>query len=188
MNEYSSADEWQARSGVASAKLMTMMQKLHKGSPSEVLKVHWEDLVKAANAGDAKSRWWLKGGTVLQDTAPGKKTSSAVAKAAAADRKLMEIARKQGMNTDVRRAIFVTMMRSEDFMDCFEQLTKLSLKGKQDREIVHVLLHCCTRVWPPSFTLPLSLSLLFLSSLASFSFSSSPPRRFSISLSLSLSN
>lgn len=38
--------------------------------------------------------------------------------------KILELARKQRMNTDVRRNIFCTIMTSEDFLDAFEKLLK----------------------------------------------------------------
>lgn len=38
--------------------------------------------------------------------------------------KMLELARKQRMNTDVRRNIFCTIMTSEDFLDAFEKLLK----------------------------------------------------------------
>lgn len=38
--------------------------------------------------------------------------------------KIMELARKQRMNTDIRRSIFCVLMTSEDFMDAFEKLLK----------------------------------------------------------------
>ena len=38
--------------------------------------------------------------------------------------KMLEFARKQRMNTDVRRNIFCTVMSSEDFLDAFEKLLK----------------------------------------------------------------
>ncbi|PKU30206.1 nucleolar mif4g hypothetical protein [Limosa lapponica baueri] len=57
--------------------------------------------------------------------------------------KIMELARKQRMNTDIRRSIFCVLMTSEDFLDAFEKLLKLGLKDKQEREIVHVIIYCC---------------------------------------------
>lgn len=57
--------------------------------------------------------------------------------------KIMDLARKQRMNTDIRRSIFCVLMTSEDFMDAFEKLLKLGLKDQQEREIVHVILYCC---------------------------------------------
>lgn len=38
--------------------------------------------------------------------------------------KILELARKQRMNTDIRRNIFCTVMTSEDFLDAFEKLLK----------------------------------------------------------------
>ena len=62
------------------------------------------------------------------------------------DAKLLEVARKQRMNTDVRRAIFCIVMGSEDYLDAFEKLVRLGLKNKQEREIVFVIIHCCSMV------------------------------------------
>lgn len=38
--------------------------------------------------------------------------------------KIIELARKQRMNTDIRRSIFCVLMTSEDFLDAFEKLLK----------------------------------------------------------------
>jgi MA3 domain len=46
------------------------------------------------------------------------------------------------MNTPLRRTIFCLLLGSDDYMDAFEKISKLSLKGKQDREVVYVLVHC----------------------------------------------
>lgn len=56
---------------------------------------------------------------------------------------LLALARQQGMNTDVRRAIFVTLMSSSDFKDAHERLLKLRLKKSQELEIPRVIIHCC---------------------------------------------
>ncbi|SCU83367.1 LADA_0C10990g1_1 [Lachancea dasiensis] len=53
-----------------------------------------------------------------------------------------EIARAQRMNTEVRRAIFVSIMSAQDFMDAFTKVEKLNLKNKQSLEIPRVLIHC----------------------------------------------
>jgi len=58
----------------------------------------------------------------------------------------MELARKNHMNTDTRKSIFGVLMTAEDYLDAFEKLTKLNLKGKLDREIIHVLLHTSLNV------------------------------------------
>lgn len=82
--------------------------------------------------------------------------------------KVLKLARKQRMNTEVRRNIFCVIMTSEDYLDAFEKLLRLvgsrllqkgcgelwlkrsvlslcrmGLKDKQEREIVHVLMDCC---------------------------------------------
>jgi nucleolar MIF4G domain-containing protein 1 len=56
---------------------------------------------------------------------------------------LTQLASHQRMNTDVRRAVFCTLMGASDFEDAFEKLSRLELKGQQDREIVRVLVDCC---------------------------------------------
>ncbi|CAG8717901.1 19283_t:CDS:2, partial [Gigaspora rosea] len=48
---------------------------------------------------------------------------------------LLNLAKQQKMNTDVRRSIFVVLMSSEDYIDAFERLLKLGLKEVQAREI-----------------------------------------------------
>ncbi|CAB1349481.1 unnamed protein product [Coregonus sp. 'balchen'] len=57
--------------------------------------------------------------------------------------KVLDLARKQRMNTDIRRNIFCVIMTSEDYLDAFEKLIRLGLKDQQEREIVHVLMDCC---------------------------------------------
>ena len=45
-----------------------------------------------------------------------------------ASESLLALARKQKMNTDVRRSIFVVLLSSEDYVDAFERLMKLKLR------------------------------------------------------------
>ena len=76
---------------------------------------------------------------------------------------LVKLARAQGMNTDIRRGIFVVLMSSDvlvfppslvirlilyyqDYIDACERLSQLSLTEVQQREIIRVLLHCCGNV------------------------------------------
>uniref|UniRef100_A0A7S3UI00 MI domain-containing protein n=2 Tax=Picocystis salinarum TaxID=88271 RepID=A0A7S3UI00_9CHLO len=56
---------------------------------------------------------------------------------------LLKSAAKQRMNTDVRRAVFCVIMGAEDYVDAFEKLLRLPLKGVQEREIIRVLVDCC---------------------------------------------
>lgn len=56
---------------------------------------------------------------------------------------LLELARKQGMNTDVRRSVFVTLLTSEDYIHACDRLNAFRLTQVQQREFVRVALHCC---------------------------------------------
>ena len=64
------------------------------------------------------------------------------------DAELLKLAVAQRMNTDVRRTIFCTVMSSEDFMDATDKLLRLKLKGKQEREVVRVLMDCAVQEKP----------------------------------------
>ncbi|KAI9333948.1 hypothetical protein DFJ73DRAFT_853544 [Zopfochytrium polystomum] len=102
---------------------------------------------------ETKGRWWLVGAAWAgHDGAGGGVAAIAAANAAAKAREaaakatgstdLLQLARAQKMNTDVRRSVFVVLMSSEDCVDAHERLLRLGLKDKQEREIVRVLLHC----------------------------------------------
>lgn len=56
----------------------------------------------------------------------------------------LELAKQCRMNTDIRRAIFISIMSAEDFMDSFAKLEKLNLKKSQKAEIPNILMHCAT--------------------------------------------
>ncbi|ELW69799.1 Nucleolar MIF4G domain-containing protein 1 [Tupaia chinensis] len=112
------------------------------GSGSEArLRVSWDGILNAEQTG----RWWIVGsawtGAPMIDSSchpPLQKPPVGTVSS-----KILELARRQRMNTDVRRNIFCTIMTSEDFLDAFEKLLKLGLKDQQEREIVHVLMDCC---------------------------------------------
>jgi nucleolar MIF4G domain-containing protein 1 len=54
----------------------------------------------------------------------------------------LQVAEQQKMNTSIRKAIFTILMTSEDYMDAYQNLTKLKLKSKQQRDIARVVIHC----------------------------------------------
>jgi hypothetical protein len=58
---------------------------------------------------------------------------------------LVQLAKQQRMNTDLRKNIFCVIMGAEDYMDAFEKLSKLSLSASNGREIVRVLIDCCAQ-------------------------------------------
>lgn len=47
------------------------------------------------------------------------------------------------MNTPIRVSIFEQIMLSRDVLDAYERIMKLSITGKNDREIMKVLIECC---------------------------------------------
>ncbi|XP_053215362.1 nucleolar MIF4G domain-containing protein 1 [Podarcis raffonei] len=105
------------------------------------LRVSLESLLTAEQVG----RWWIVGSSwsgapMIDSTSNQMQPILTVGKVSS---KILELARKQRMNTDIRRNIFCILMTSEDFLDAFEKLLKLRLKDQQEREIVHVLIDCC---------------------------------------------
>ncbi|KAF3926482.1 hypothetical protein AA313_de0208052 [Arthrobotrys entomopaga] len=101
---------------------------------------------------DKKGKWWLVGASwrnnMVDDSdakADGDEDQSMPARVELEDdiTNYLQLAREQRMNTDIRRAIFVAIMSAEDYTDAREKLFKLRLKRNQEREIPHVLLHCC---------------------------------------------
>uniref|UniRef100_A0A8C3HYK9 Nucleolar MIF4G domain-containing protein 1 n=1 Tax=Chrysemys picta bellii TaxID=8478 RepID=A0A8C3HYK9_CHRPI len=114
----------------------------NSGSGRETqLRVSLESLLSADQVG----RWWIVGSSwsgapMIDSTNSKTQHKLPVGKMSS---KILELARKQRMNTDIRRNIFCVLMSSEDFLDAFEKLLKLGLKDHQEREIVHVLIDCC---------------------------------------------
>lgn len=53
-----------------------------------------------------------------------------------------QLAREQGMNTDVRRAIFIALVAAADYQDAYMRIVKLRLNKFNRREIPNVLVQC----------------------------------------------
>ncbi|XP_031471818.1 nucleolar MIF4G domain-containing protein 1 [Phasianus colchicus] len=118
----------------------TLIHSSSSGKETQ-LRVSLESLLNADRVG----RWWIigsswSGAPMINNTDSKAQQKLHIGKVSS---KIMELARKQRMNTDIRRSIFCVLMTSEDFMDAFEKLLKLGLKDQQEREIVHVILYCC---------------------------------------------
>ncbi|KAG9348041.1 hypothetical protein JZ751_004061 [Albula glossodonta] len=118
----------------------TLVHQSSAGSDVK-LRVSLENLLEADQVG----RWWIVGSSwsgapMIGDHGNKQQKSSVEGQFSA---KVLELARKQRMNTDIRRNIFCIVMTSEDYLDAFEKLLRLGLKDQQEREIVHVLLDCC---------------------------------------------
>uniref|UniRef100_A0A8C9FKQ7 Nucleolar MIF4G domain-containing protein 1 n=1 Tax=Pavo cristatus TaxID=9049 RepID=A0A8C9FKQ7_PAVCR len=118
----------------------TLVHSSSSGKETQ-LRVSLESLLNADRVG----RWWIigsswSGAPMIDNTDSKTQQKLHIGKVSS---KILELARKQRMNTDIRRSIFCVLMTSEDFMDAFEKLLKLGLKDQQEREIVHVILYCC---------------------------------------------
>ncbi|KAG9021794.1 suppressor of glycerol defect, partial [Tulasnella sp. UAMH 9824] len=130
---------------------------------NEPLNVSLQDLRSA----DTKGKWWLVGsawaGNPLVDRKENEHTgdedrlvldeeAKAHAEQSAA---LLKLAKKQGMNTDVRRSIFVVLMSSEDYVDACERLGHLKISDQQRPDVIRVLLHCLgnEKAYNPYYTL-----------------------------------
>uniref|UniRef100_A0A3Q0SEB9 Nucleolar MIF4G domain-containing protein 1 n=1 Tax=Amphilophus citrinellus TaxID=61819 RepID=A0A3Q0SEB9_AMPCI len=119
----------------------TLIHRSTSGSDMK-LRVSLDNLLAAEQVG----RWWIVGSSWSGAPMISKQEDTTVRQGPAEGQfsaKVLELARKQRMNTDVRRNIFCVLMTSEDYMDAFEKLLRMGLKDKQEREIVHVLMDCC---------------------------------------------
>ncbi|XP_020517345.1 nucleolar MIF4G domain-containing protein 1 isoform X1 [Amborella trichopoda] len=89
-----------------------------------------------------KGQWWVSGDIVtIKDNVA--EIASTIDTEAFEVHKLLQLAAAQRMNTDARRAIFCIIISGEDYIDAFEKILRLDLNGKQDREIMRVLVECC---------------------------------------------
>jgi nucleolar MIF4G domain-containing protein 1 len=116
---------------------------------------------------ETKGKWWLVGaswaGTSTSETKPtqiGEEQPAVPAYVSDSDDDagipdLQALARQHRMNTDIRRAIFITLLSSTDYTDAYTKLLKLRLKRTQEREIPRVLLHCAAAegTYNPYYTL-----------------------------------
>ncbi|KAG0647265.1 Suppressor of glycerol defect 1 [Hyphodiscus hymeniophilus] len=136
--------------------LGTLNTRSIKGS--EPLRIGLKDIQES----DKKGKWWLVGASWSGPTATEKTESETklsrakghpVEESGTSD--LVQLAREQRMNTDIRRAVFVAIMSASDYQDAYLRLMKLSLKKKQEYEIPKVLIHCAgaEKSYNPYYTL-----------------------------------
>ncbi|TMW65244.1 hypothetical protein Poli38472_009411 [Pythium oligandrum] len=115
--------------------------KTRCGNANNPLRISLHELMNA----DQDGRWWIVGGTWVgyqqkKESNDGADNDNARQQE---ENRLLKLAEKQRMNTDVRRRIFVAIMGATDCLDAYERLLQLHLKEKQEREIVRVVMHCC---------------------------------------------
>ncbi|KAL8109590.1 uncharacterized protein LOC141671887 [Apium graveolens] len=100
--------------------------------------VNWNTLLDSQK----KGQWWSSG-----EMSSGRDNVEEIADKADLEvtetQKMIQLAAAQRMNTDARRAIFCIVMSGEDYIDTFEKLLRLDLHGKQDREIMRIIVDCC---------------------------------------------
>ncbi|KAF4571584.1 suppressor of glycerol defect [Pleurotus pulmonarius] len=135
-------------------KFLSGLSKKRHVLAHEPLRVSLDDLHSAEN----KGKWWLVGAAWRGDPLVDQQNASKPADTqgdSMTESTLMKLARQQGMNTDIRRSIFVVLMSSEDYVDACDRLSQLALSEVQQREIVRVLLHCCgnEKSYNPYYTL-----------------------------------
>ncbi|KAG8457332.1 hypothetical protein KFE25_014061 [Diacronema lutheri] len=120
------------------------------------LRATWADYASAATNG----RWWLVGsawaggadgrtrraGQPADDGGDEDEAREAGSGSVAGeDRALLALARRQGMNTDVRRRIFVAVMGANGHVDACERIAALKLARGPAREVGRVLVECCAQ-------------------------------------------
>ncbi|XP_043276186.1 nucleolar MIF4G domain-containing protein 1 [Venturia canescens] len=113
---------------------------LRKGNVVTQFNISLEDLLQV----DERGKWWIVGSAWTGNndlTKPLKSTDNSGKPLFS--QKILDLARKQRMNTDTRRNIFCILMTAEDYLDAFEKLHHLGLKDQQAREIIYVIMDCC---------------------------------------------
>ncbi|XP_012175846.2 nucleolar MIF4G domain-containing protein 1 homolog [Bombus terrestris] len=112
---------------------------IRKGNIITQFNVSLMDLLHA----DESGKWWIIGSAWSGSINVNDKGNAKEYDKLNFGTKILELARKQRMNTDTRKNIFCILMTAEDYLDAFEKLYHLGLKNQQEAEIIHVLMHCC---------------------------------------------
>ena len=116
---------------------------------SEPLQLTLKDIRES----DKRGKWWLIGASYrdkTRDDLHGRTNSSSFDKSSQGEATteatidLLQLARHERMNTDIRRTIFVTILSANDYKDATERLLKLRLKKSQELEIPKVIIHCAS--------------------------------------------
>lgn len=118
------------------------------------LRISLDDILNA----EYKGRWWKAGASwkgnsgiannpIVDEnqSAPTRNNLSSDSKSSFSEDeiKLQKLCEKLRMNTPTRKRILCQMMASRDVQDAFERISKLDLKGKQDRDIIQVIIESC---------------------------------------------
>ncbi|KAK3301500.1 uncharacterized protein B0H64DRAFT_471409 [Chaetomium fimeti] len=125
--------------------------KSRKVKATEPMRVGLKDIQGAGKEG----KWWLVGASWAGRSTGQKRTAKAadVEDDSSDDESILlddveqgpdlgELAREQGMNTEVRRSIFVSIMSAMDYQDAYFRILKLRLNRERQREIPTVIIRC----------------------------------------------
>lgn len=129
------------------ASLIRPIQKwlssLSSSYESSGLRVSLEDIVDR----EKKGRWWLTGaawqGRSDSESQSTTENSFEEYNSSDANLNLLKLAKKQRMSTETRKRVFCVVMGAQDYMDAFEKILQLDLRGNEHREIVRVIIECC---------------------------------------------
>ncbi|KAH9861624.1 hypothetical protein J1614_011376 [Plenodomus biglobosus] len=146
------------KTGIAASHMSrehTTRMKKHLGTlnsrnlkATEPLRVGLKDIKDTEKRG----KWWLVGASwrnepgtedsVQETETPRQRTQALENEDDDSEVDLVQLAREQRMNTDIRRAIYISIMSASDFKDAQIRLSKLNLKRSQEVEIPRVIVHC----------------------------------------------
>ncbi|KAJ9611266.1 suppressor of glycerol defect [Cladophialophora chaetospira] len=136
--------------GLASEHI-TLMRKV-LGSLNEKRSVRASEPLRITRydikSSDKKGKWWLVGASWKGNEPPAAPVDTAVILAPdqilddESSIDLLALSRQYGMNTDVRRSIFIALLSAVDYQDGHMRILKLRLKRNQEQEIPKVLLRC----------------------------------------------
>lgn len=139
-----------------SLRLKKFLGTLGSGTLTDPIQVSFDDIKNV----DTKGKWWLIGSAWKGNENVAQESTNFDAEAMNdildnAEPNWVQIAKDQRMNTDIRRAIFITIMSAEDYIDALTKLDKLQLKKSQEREIPRILIHCVSvePSWNPYYGL-----------------------------------
>ena len=84
---------------------------------------------------DSRGRWWIVGSAFTGNLVGTEREQINKTETEQFSDKLLSLAKKMRMNTDIRRQIFCILMSAEDFSDAAEKLVKLGTKNQTEREV-----------------------------------------------------
>ena len=144
----------QYRKAIGRMKAQVTAMKGGRAADSSGLRISLKDILDI----ETKGRWWKVGAiwkgnqhhanskNVSYGSNPLNETELEIEDFQTTDKqkRLLKLAKKQRMNSDLRRSIFCIIMGSNDCQEALKSFIQNDMFiGKTDREIVRVLVHCC---------------------------------------------